>query len=65
MDNFEAVMIAEGVEDADEAKQMEAWAHLIKTGTCWRLQGWFGRAASQLIEAGYISKDGEVLDRDD
>lgn len=52
MDDFTAVMIAEGVEDADEERQIEAWQHLIDTGLCWRLQGWFGRQAVALLDAG-------------
>ena len=52
MDNCTAVMIAEGVDEASEEKQIEAWQHLIDTGLCWTLQGWFGRTAKQLIEAG-------------
>lgn len=49
---FDATMIAEGVEEADEATQIRAWQLLIDTGTCWQLQGWFGRTARDLIEAG-------------
>ena len=52
MDIFTATMIAEGVEPADEDTQIEAWQLLIDTGTCWKLQGWFGRQAAALIDAG-------------
>lgn len=55
MDNFTAVSIAEGFcggEDATEEERIEAWQHLIDTGLCWQLQGWFGRTAERLIEAG-------------
>ena len=53
MDVFEATMIAEGVYEAGSQEQyMEAWQKLIDTGTCWSLQGWFGRVATQLIEDG-------------
>jgi hypothetical protein len=52
MDAFRAVMIAEGEEEADEATQIAAWQYLIDTGMCWTLQGWFGRAAMELIEDG-------------
>lgn len=51
MDNFTAIMIAEGVEEADEETRVEAWQHLIDTGVAWQLQGWFGRTAADLIEA--------------
>ena len=52
MKDFDAVMIAEGVESATEEEQIKAWQHLINTGLAWSLQGWFGRTASQLIEQG-------------
>jgi hypothetical protein len=50
---FDAVMVAEGVEDADEETQLSAWQHLITTGVVWTLQGWFGRQARALIDAGH------------
>jgi hypothetical protein len=50
MENFEAVMIAEGVEPATEEEYIKAWQHLIDSGLAWSLQGWFGRTASNLIE---------------
>ena len=52
MDIFQATMIAEGVDEADEDTQIEAWQLLIDTGTCWQLQGCFGRTAQGLIENG-------------
>lgn len=54
MDNFTAVMIAEGVEPADEERQLQAWQHLVNTGLAWQLQGSFGRQAQRMIEAGLI-----------
>ncbi len=56
MKNFDAVMIAEGVEEASQEKQVEAWQHLIDTGMCWSLQGWFGRTATSLIEQGVCKR---------
>ena len=55
MDSYLATAIAEGFcegEDATEEQQIEAWQYLIDTGLCWKLQGWFGRAAKRLIENG-------------
>lgn len=57
---FDATMIAEGnpelagIAEADltEETVIEAWQMLIDTGTCWRLQGFFGRTAASLIEQG-------------
>lgn len=52
MDSYTATMIAEGVEEADKATQIEAWQYLIDTGLAWKLQGCFGRQAAAMIEAG-------------
>lgn len=56
MDSFTAVMIAEGTEEADSEEQyLEAWQFLIDTGMAWKLQGFFGRTAADLIEAGHCT----------
>ena len=53
---FEATMIAEGVDEVESEEQyIEAWQMLIDTGTCWQLQGWFGRTAMSMIDAGVCS----------
>lgn len=53
MSNFDAVMIAEGAQDAESEEQViEAWQHLIDTGLAWTLQGFFGRTAQALIQNG-------------
>jgi len=53
MDTFEAIGLAEGFIDCDDEQMViSAWQHLIDTGMCWKLQGWFGRQASYLIEEG-------------
>ena len=53
MDNYMAVGIAEGFEEAESEEQViEAWQHLIDTGLAWALQGFFGRTAQSLIEQG-------------
>lgn len=61
MDTITACLIAEGAEEASLARQQEAWSHLIGTGTCWQLQGWYGRTARGLIDDGEFSEDGEIL----
>ena len=60
MDNFTATMIAEGAQEpADHEEYVAAWQHLIDTGLAWQLQGFFGRTASGLIEAGHCTPAGE------
>jgi hypothetical protein len=54
LDDYTAVMIAEGVEDADCHRTVEAWQYLHDTGLAYRLQGWFGRTAQSLIDQGII-----------
>lgn len=56
MQIFNATMIAEGVEDADDHEQyIEAWQLLVDTGICWQLQGWFGRTAQDMINNGDLT----------
>lgn len=55
MDDYMAVGIAEGFEEPESEQQyFAAWQHLVDTGMCWRLQGWFGRTAQSMIDAGVI-----------
>lgn len=57
MDIYTATGIAEGfVEPENASKAIEAWQYLHDTGLAYQLQGWFGRAAMDLIERGIITK---------
>lgn len=61
MDTYDAVGIAEGwmappgdtPEDQEQAIIL-AWQTLHDTGLAYRLQGWFGRTARNLLERGII-----------
>jgi hypothetical protein len=55
MDDYTAVGLAEGFIDAESDEQViAAWQHLHDTGLAYRLQGFFGRTARNLIDAGII-----------
>lgn len=55
MTDYEAIGMAEGfVECPDEETYFKAWQYLLDTGLVWSLQGWFGRTAVSMIEAGQI-----------
>jgi hypothetical protein len=56
MDDYTAVAVAEGFQESESEEQLiAAWQHLVDTGLCWRLQGWFGRTAHGLIQNGIIN----------
>ena len=56
MDNYTAAGIAEGfIEPESEDQVIEAWQYLHDTGLAYRLQGWFGRTARDLLEQGVIA----------
>lgn len=54
MDDLEAIRIIEEDENADEETTLAAWQQLVNSGLVWRLQGFYGRGASRLLEAGLI-----------
>jgi len=54
--DYRAVGLAEGFEQGTKEEIIEAWQHLHDTGLAYTLQGWFGRAASDLIEQGVIDE---------
>jgi len=43
---------------------VEAWQYLINTGLCWKLQGWFGREATRMIEEGVCHENRRVVKDD-
>lgn len=58
LDTYTACAIVEGFDGppASEKEQLAAWQYLINTGIVWKLQGWYGRAATALIEAGLCTR---------
>jgi len=56
MDAMKAVDIVEGIIGSTEDEQLEAWQYLHDTGLAYQLQGWYGRSAIALIEAGLIEE---------
>lgn len=57
---FNDIMIAEGVEEADEQERIEAFQRLISSGVVWQLQGSFGRTAKRLIELGLCHQPARI-----
>ena len=54
-----AVAIAEGFHEDEEAskeRQIEAWQFLHDKGHAYKLQGWYGRTARDLINEGIIKE---------
>lgn len=56
MDSYLAVSIAEGFADepSTENEVHDAWQYIVDHGLTYQLQGWFGRTARDLVEAGII-----------
>jgi len=48
----EAVQIAEGEVEVEENKYIATWQWLIDTEHAWKLQGFYGRAASSMVQNG-------------
>jgi len=59
MTPYLATAIAEGFcegKGATREQQIEAWQYLHDTGHAYKLQGWFGRTARDLINEGIIKE---------
>ena len=56
MNDYEATGLAEGFISAESEEQIiDAWQHLHNTGLAYKLQGWFGRTAQELLKRGIIT----------
>jgi hypothetical protein len=56
MTSYLATGLAEGFEEGTEEEIIAAWQYLHDTRLAYKLQGWFSRAVSDLIERGIINK---------
>ena len=56
-DHVGAIMAYEQGE-LDDVGTLDLFAHLLRTGDAWALQGHYGRTAAALIDAGYLNRDG-------
>lgn len=55
MSTLDAILLIEGGE-ASDAEIIEAFQVLVDDGIVWKLQGWYGRAASQMLDAGLLTR---------
>tara|TARA_R100001510_G_scaffold50264_1_gene49160 strand:- start:323 stop:550 length:228 start_codon:yes stop_codon:yes gene_type:complete len=64
MDSYRAVGLAEGwIHTEDEYEVINAWQYLHDTKLAYKLQGWFGRTARNLLDAGVITDTNEQNDK--
>ena len=59
--NINTLMAYESGE-LNDAETINFFADLVKTKMAWSLQGSYGRMASAMIDAGFISPEGEVTE---
>lgn len=44
-----------------EVEEIKMFSELVSSGLAWKLQGFYGRAAARVIEAGIIDRNGMIL----
>ena len=59
--NIDKMMAYESGE-LNDAETINFFADLVKSKMAWSLQGHYGRMASAMIDAGFISPEGEVTE---
>jgi len=60
-DSLEAITIIEEEPNSSEERQLAAWQYLLDTGLVWQLQGFYGRTATRMIEAGLLTPKQETV----
>lgn len=60
---YDACACVEGFDGLEHsaADTLSAWQHLIDSDAVWHLQGWYGRAAQQLIDTGHCHAKVSVI----
>ena len=58
---YDAVGRAEGFVEGTEEQIIDAWQFLHDEGHAYRLQGWFGRTAQDLIVNGVIKEKSNII----
>jgi len=52
---YNATMIAEGaMDETNDMSYIQAWQHLLDSGECWKLQGFFARSVTRMISDGTL-----------
>jgi hypothetical protein len=59
--NYVDQIIAFEQGELDENQIVELFAHLVRTGRAWTLQGAYGRMATALMNQGYLDEEGNIL----
>lgn len=61
MNTLDAINLVDGETRCDDpADYADALQHLIDTGLCWQLQGYYGRECARAIDAGVCHAPIEV-----
>jgi hypothetical protein len=60
--NMLSAIIAFEQGELDEDGVVELFQHLVDTGLAWQLQGFYGRTAADLIEAGLVTVPGAEVE---
>lgn len=56
-------IIAYEMGELDDNETLELFSELVKNGLAWTLQGSYGRTAHNLIQFGFLDRNGKILRR--
>jgi len=52
---YNATMIAEGaMDETSDMSYVQAWQHMLNSGECWKLQGFFARSVTRMLSDGTL-----------